>query len=131
MKTLTLTVALALGLGTAAFAADPIVGTWQTIKDDNGNSGQIRISECGGAICGTLVQSYDAQGKPFKSANQGRKLIWDMQNEGGGKYAGGKVYSPDRDKTYNGQLVLTGNSLDVKGCVLGICRSGGKWKRVK
>ena len=112
-------------------AADPIVGTWQTIKDDNGNSGQIKISECGSAICGVLVASFDSAGKKFKSENQGRKLIWDMKNEGGGKYAGGKVYSPDRDKTYNGQLVLSGNSLDVKGCVLGICRSGGKWKRVK
>lgn len=131
MKKLLTTAALALSLGTAAWAADPIVGTWQTIADDNGNSGQIQISECGNAICGTLVKSFDSAGKVFKSENQGRKLIWDMKNEGGGKYGGGKVYSPDRDKTYNGQLVLSGNSLDVKGCVLGICRSGGKWKRVK
>lgn len=131
MKTLLTAAALGLSLCTAAWAADPIVGTWQTIADDNGNSGQIQISECGSAICGTLVKSFDSAGKVFKSENQGRKLIWDMKNEGGGKYAGGKVYSPDRDKTYNGQLVLSGNSLDVKGCVLGICRSGGKWKRVK
>ena len=131
MKTLLTAAALTLGMATAALAADPIVGTWQTIKDDNGNSGQIQITECGAAICGTLVASFDASGKQFKSENQGRKLIWDMKNEGGGNYGGGKVYSPDRDKTYNGQLVLSGNSLDVKGCVLGICRSGGKWKRVK
>lgn len=131
MRTLLTAAALTLGIAGTAMAADPIVGTWQTIKDDNGNSGQIKISECGSAICGVLVASFDSAGKKFKSENQGRKLIWDMKNEGGGKYAGGKVYSPDRDKTYNGQLVLSGNSLDVKGCVLGICRSGGKWKRVK
>ena len=123
--------ALTIAMAGSAWAADPIVGTWQTIKDDNGNSGQIQIVECGTAICGTLVASFDSAGKAFKSENQGRKLIWDMKNQGGGKYAGGKVYSPDRDKTYNGQLVLSGNALDVKGCVLGICRSGGKWKRVK
>ena len=123
--------ALTIAMAGSAWAADPIVGTWQTIKDDNGNSGQIQIVECGAAICGTLVASFDSAGKAFKSENQGRKLIWDMKNQGGGKYAGGKVYSPDRDKTYNGQLVLSGNALDVKGCVLGICRSGGKWKRVK
>ncbi len=131
MKTFLTAAVLSVVMAGAAFAADPIVGTWQTIKDDNGNSGQIKVSECGAAICGTLVQSFDAAGKPFTSANQGRKLIWDMQNQGGGKYAGGKVYSPDRDKTYNGELVLSGNTLDVKGCVLGICRSGGKWSRVK
>ncbi|MFC6637720.1 DUF2147 domain-containing protein [Sulfitobacter sp. JBTF-M27] len=131
MKTLLTAAALSFAMASAAFAADPIIGTWQTIKDDNGNSGQISIVECGNAICGTLVKSFDEAGKTFKSENQGRKLIWDMQNQGGGKYGGGKVFSPDRGKTYNGQLVLSGNSLDVKGCVLGICRSGGKWKRVK
>ena len=131
MKTLLTSAVLSLGLAGAALAADPIVGTWQTIKDDNGNYGQIKITECGSAICGTLVKSFDASGKAFKSENQGRKLIWDMKNDGGGKYSGGKVYSPDRDKTYNGRMVLSGNSLDVKGCVLGVYRSGGKWARVK
>ncbi len=131
MKTTVIAAVLGFALGGAAWAADPIVGTWQTNKDDNGNSGQIKIVECGTAICGTLVKSVDAAGKTYESANLGRKLIWDMKNQGGGKYAGGKVHSPDRDKTYSGQLVLSGNSLDVKGCVLGICRSGGKWKRVK
>ena len=86
-----------IGMAGSAWAADPIVGTWQTIKDDNGNYGQIKITECGSAICGTLVKSFDSSGKAFKSANQGRKLIWDMSNDGGGKYSGGKVYSPDRD----------------------------------
>ncbi|WP_370400907.1 DUF2147 domain-containing protein [Sulfitobacter sp. JB4-11] len=131
MKSLFLAAVVSFGMAGAAWAADPIVGTWQTIKDDNGNYGQIKITECGSAICGTLVRSFDSAGKAFKSENQGRKLIWDMTNDGGGQYSGGKVYSPDRDKTYNGQLVLSGNALDVKGCVLGICRSGGKWSRVK
>lgn len=131
MKTLFFAAVATASMTTAGWAADPIVGTWQTIKDDNGNYGQISIKECGSNICGTLVTSFDSAGKAFKSENQGRKLIWDMKNDGGGKYSGGKVYSPDRDKTYNGQLVLSGNALDVKGCVLGICRSGGKWSRVK
>ncbi|MFK7835312.1 MAG: DUF2147 domain-containing protein [Sulfitobacter sp.] len=131
MKTLLTAAVVGLGLAGAAWAADPIVGTWQTIKDDNGNSGQIKVVECGNAICGTLVKSFDSAGKSYKSENIGRKLIWDMTSDGGGKYSGGKVFSPDRGKTYNGKLVLSGNSLDVKGCVLGVCRSGGKWTRVK
>lgn len=130
MKQLITAAALTFGLAGAAFAADPIVGTWQTIKDDNGNSGQIKIVECGAAICGTLVRSFDSNGKAFKSENQGRQLIWDMKNTGGGNYSGGKVFSPDRNKTYGGKLELSGNSLNVKGCVLGVCRSGGSWKRV-
>tara|TARA_R110002049_G_scaffold142277_2_gene304125 strand:+ start:1490 stop:1885 length:396 start_codon:yes stop_codon:yes gene_type:complete len=131
MKQLFAAAVLGISMAGAAYAADPIVGTWQTIKDDNGNSGQIKVVECGAAICGTLEKSFDANNKPFKSKNQGRKMIWDMKNEGGGNYGGGKVYSPDRDKTYGGKLVLSGNSLNVKGCVLGVCRSGGTWQRVK
>ncbi len=131
MKKLFAAVALGLSMAGAAWAADPIVGNWRTIADDNGNSGLIKVSECGAKICGTLVQSYDKSGKAFKSDNQGRKLIWDMVNIGGGNYGKGKVYSPDRDKTYGGKLKLAGDRLTVQGCVLGICRSGGTWSRVK
>ena len=131
MKKLLAAAAMTVAMSGTAFAADPIVGTWQTIKDDNGNFGQIKIVECGAKICGTLIQSFDSSGAPFKSKNQGRKLIWDMKADGGGKYSGGKVFSPDREKTYGGKLELSGNKLSVKGCVLGICRSGGTWKRVK
>ncbi|MBR9862741.1 MAG: DUF2147 domain-containing protein [Rhodobacteraceae bacterium] len=129
MKKLAIIAVLA-SLSAPAYA-DDIYGTWRTIADDNGNSGHIRISSCGSKICGVLVNSFDRNGKAFKSENQGRKLIWDMENKGGGNYGGGKVYSPDRDKTYSGKLVLQGNSLNVKGCVLGVCRSGGSWARVK
>ena len=130
MKKILAVTALGIAMAGTAYAADPIVGTWQTIKDDNGNSGQIKVVECGSKICGTLIKSFDASGKTFKSENQGRKLIWDMTADGGGKYSGGKVFSPDRGKTYSGRLELSGNSLNVKGCVLGVCRSGGTWKRV-
>mgnify|MGYP000628012490 CR=1 FL=1 len=131
MKTLIAAAVVGLSMATSAWAADPIVGTWRTIADDNGNSGLISVSECGAKICGVLVKSYDKNGKAFKSENQGRKLIWNMVNTGGGTYGKGKVYSPDRDKTYSGKLKLSGNKLNVQGCVLGICRSGGNWSRVK
>ncbi len=131
MKTFITAAVLSIGMAGTAFAADPIVGNWRTIADDNGNSGLISVSECGTKICGVLVKSYDKSGKAFKSENQGRKLIWDMVNTGGGSYGKGKVYSPDRGKTYSGKLQLSGNKLNVQGCVLGICRSGGSWARVK
>ncbi|MEM6479489.1 MAG: DUF2147 domain-containing protein [Pseudomonadota bacterium] len=123
--------ALFAGLGSAAFA-DDIVGTWQTIKDDNGNFGHIEIAPCGAAFCGTLVRSFDSNGAVFTSENQGRQIVWDMVAQGGGKYGAGKVYSPDRDQTYGGKMELSGNSLTVKGCLFGQtgCRSGGTWSRV-
>ena len=123
--------AAAMGLAmTGAAMADPVYGTWQTGKDDNGNYGHIKVSACGAAICGTLVKSFDASGKAWKSKNDGRKIIWDMKSDGGGSYSGGKVYAPDRDKTYSSKMNLKGSALNIKGCVLGICRDGGNWKRV-
>ena len=60
-KLVTLTAALSLMGGMAM--ADPLLGTWRTAKDDNGNSGLIQVSQCGNALCGKLVKSYDANGK--------------------------------------------------------------------
>ena len=119
---------VALGVGTAQ--ADPVHGMWQTVKDDNGNYGHIDVKDCGSAICGTLVKSFDSSGAAFKSENQGRKIIWNMKSDGGGAYSGGTVSSPDRDKTYSSKMTLKGNNLNIKGCVLVICRDGGTWKRV-
>lgn len=121
---------LALGLSTGMATADPLIGTWQTIGDDNGNFGHVQVAPCGSQLCGTLVRSYDANGASITSDNIGRQIISATSPTGGGEYRG-RVYSPDRDKTYNSRLKLSGDRLQVSGCVLGICRDGGTWQRVK
>ena len=130
MKQLMMATILTL-VASMAQAADPVEGTWQTKKDDNGNFGHIQVKPCGPAFCGTLVQSFDSSGKVMKSANVGKRIIWDMKPKGGGAYGDGKVWSPDRDKTYTSKMTLSGNNLAIKGCVFGICRDGGTWIRVK
>lgn len=129
MKHLILSAAFLIGLAGFA-AADPVYGTWKTEPDDNGNTGQIKVEACGSKICGTLVKSFDSSGAETQSPNIGKKIIWDMVAQGDGAYGGGKVWSPDRDKTYKSKMQLSGKSLAVQGCVLGICRDGGTWKRV-
>ena len=114
----------------AAMAADPLEGVWRTAADDNGNSGLIRVAPCGAKLCGVLVKAYDASGKEMASENIGRQIISETVNNGGGKYSG-KVYSPDRGKTYKSKLRLSGKVLKVSGCVVGICRDGGTWTKVK
>jgi uncharacterized protein (DUF2147 family) len=130
MKKLILAAAMTL-FGSAAFAADPIVGIWQTTKDDNGNYGHIEVKPCGPAFCGTLIKSFDSSGASLETENIGKQIIWDMVAYADGLYDDGKIWSPDRDKTYNSDMTLTGNSVTVRGCVLGICRDGGTWTRVK
>ena len=130
MKHLILAALLAV-TGGAAFAADPVEGVWKTKPDDNGNFGHVDVKPCGPAFCGTLIKAFDSAGKEKASDNIGKLIIWDMVAYGDGVYDDGKVWSPDRDKTYNSDMQLTGDKLAVRGCVLGICRDGGTWSRVK
>ena len=131
MKNLALAIGAAL-LWAMPAVADPIFGTWKTIPDDNGNYGHIEVKNCGGTICGTLAKSFDGAGKQIDSEHTGKKIVWDMKPNGGGKYSGGKIWSPDRDKVYTSKLnLLDNNSLNVSGCIAFICRDGGTWTRVK
>lgn len=129
MKKLAIIAALGVVLAGPALA-DPVHGVWKTKPDDNGHFGHVQIKDCGAAICGTLIKAFDGAGKPLKSDNVGKQIVWNMKAQGGGKYGKGKVWAPDRGKTYNSKMQLSGNSLDVSGCVLGICRAS-QWTRVK
>ncbi|MBV1866243.1 MAG: DUF2147 domain-containing protein [Rhodobacteraceae bacterium] len=129
MKKLIIAAAVAL-ITTPALAGDPVLGMWRSAPDDNGNTGHISVTSCGAKICGKLVKSFDKKGKETPSANIGRNIIWNMVSRGDGYYDSGKIWSPDRDKTYKSNMQLTGNKLKVKGCIAFICRDGGTWKRV-
>jgi uncharacterized protein (DUF2147 family) len=129
MRKIMMTAVAAIAFAGAAFA-DPLEGLWQTAADDNGNFGHIQVAPCGVALCGTLVKSFDAGGNEIASEFTGRNIIAETVARGDGQYRG-TVYAPDRDKTYNSRLQLSGSSLSVSGCVLGICRDGGTWTRVQ
>ena len=126
-----LTAAAALAMCATTALADPVFGTWKTIPDDNGYYGHIKVAQCGSKICGTLIKSFDGAGKQMESEHTGKKISWDMKTAGAGNYVEGKVWAPDRDKTYNSKMTLSGNSLKIKGCIFGICRDGGTWTRVQ
>ena len=129
MKKLLLAMVLSLAAGAAL--ADPVEGTWKTKPDDNGDFGYVQIKPCGPAFCGTLIKAFDSTGAEKASDNIGKKIVWDMVAYPDGLYDDGQIWSPDRNKTYNSDMQLSGDSLKVRGCVLGICRDGGSWSRVK
>ncbi len=120
----------ALVISAGAALADPVEGVWKTQPGDDGTYGLVTISTCGNQICGVLGQGFDSAGNKIDRGNIGKRMIWDMKSNGGGKYSGGKIWAPDRDKTYNSKMALSGNTLKVSGCVIGICRSQ-TWSRVK
>lgn len=131
MRTCVLAGILMIG-ATAAWSADPVEGSWKTKPDDNGNFGQVDIAPCGDKLCGVLMKSYDSTGAEMESENIGKQIVWDMVANGDGTYSDGKVWAPDRDKTYNAKMALSGETLAVSGCVLGgmICRAS-EWTRLK
>ncbi|WP_284164475.1 DUF2147 domain-containing protein [Frigidibacter sp. SD6-1] len=130
MKKLALAAVVTLAAG-AAFA-DPVEGVWKTKPDDNGNFGHVQIAPCGAKLCGVLIKAFDSAGAEKASENVGKQIVWDMTANGDGSYGGGKVWAPDRDKTYKSKMSLSGDTLSVSGCVLGgaICRASD-WTRVQ
>ena len=123
-------IGLALALMAGPAFADPIVGLYKTQPGDEGNYAHVEIFQCDAEICGVMREAFNAAGQAVESDAVGKRMIWAMKPQGGGKYAKGKIWAPDRDKTYNSKMALNGNSLKVSGCVFGICRSQ-TWSRVK
>jgi uncharacterized protein (DUF2147 family) len=116
-----------------AFAADPW-GNWYT-KD---NESQIRITNCGGLLCGSLVWLQDPNdpktGQPLTDkhnpnpSKQGRPLlgtqiILGMKPSGPNRWSG-ELYNAEDGKAYTGSFTMTGaNTADVQGCLLIFCQS--------
>jgi uncharacterized protein (DUF2147 family) len=125
-----------------AFAADPF-GTWYT----EGNESQIRISNCGDALCGTLVWLKEPNdpktGKPKiddenSDAKKRSRLLLGIQIVLGLKPNGtpdqwkGEVYNAKDGNTYTGFFTITGpDTAELKGCAMGFICKSQTWTRVK
>jgi uncharacterized protein (DUF2147 family) len=89
------------------------IGIWATEE----NKGNVRIEQCGTALCGYAVKS-------------GEKILINMTPEGS-KWTG-RIYDPDSGRNYNSTIAMKGsNALRVQGCVFGGIFCGGQtWTRV-
>lgn len=123
--------AVALAVFALPAMAEPAAGVWQTEAGESGGYLHVNIAPCGASVCGTILNAFDARGAVAADyAHIGKPIIWDMRPRGAGSYRGGKIWAPDSDKTYNSRMSLSGNALQVEGCVIGICR-GQTWTRVR
>ena len=130
MKKLCFAATMAMMTTGAAFA-DPVEGLWKTEPGDTGGYLYVTMAKCGDAICGTIKQAFKASGVNSDGYEHlGKRMIWDMKTKSGGAYSGGKIWAPDRDKTYKSKLQLNGDTMEVSGCVLVVCRDQN-WTRVK
>ncbi|MCT4554687.1 MAG: DUF2147 domain-containing protein [Pelagimonas sp.] len=124
----TMIAAMGLSLLASMAAADPVVGTWKTEVDD-GSYAYVKMSTCGSNVCGVISRTFNASGE-YTSDTKGKRLVWDMVPEGGGKYRKGKIWQPSTGKVYSSKMALSGNTLKVSGCVGPICKKQ-TWSRVK
>ena len=120
-------------------AGEP-TGIWLTQAGD----ARVRVSKCGGGICGVIVglkQPIDpATGKPQvddKNPNPalakrpmiGLPLFSGMHATGPGKWSG-RIYNADDGSTYASNVAVTGpDTLRVEGCLGAFC-GGETWTRV-
>lgn len=97
-----------------ALSDDGILGNWRTQPGDTA-----AITSCGEAYCITL-----------KDGQYSGRRIGRFSAAGAGSY-NGSITNPEDGKTYNGSGTLAGNSLKMRGCVLGglICKSQ-TWSRL-
>lgn len=114
-------------------AAQDISGLWKTEPGDTGGHLHVKILPCGDDICGTIDKAIDKEGVTVEDyEHQGKAIVWDMKTNGEGYWNKGKIWSPDRDKTYKSKMALTDGKLKVSGCVFGglICR-GQMWEKIE
>ncbi len=132
---------LAVGALTAPVTAqtgDP-TGLWRTPT----NGGQVRISRCGQALCGTLVTADNIQANPnLRDVNNADRALRTRRVQGlqmlsgftGGpsEWRGGAVYNPQDGRTYRGTITLSNaDTLNLRGCVIApLCRTQ-TWTRVR
>lgn len=152
MRKLTASIAVMLSLTVPAggFAAGPddILGIWNTEHKD----AKVEIFKCADKYCGKIVWLKDpayppgskegAPGTPKIDHNNpdpalrsrpvmGLQFMNDFAYAGDTVWKGGRLYDPEKGKTYSGKMTLVSpNQLDLRGFI-GISLLGrtSKWTR--
>lgn len=123
---------LAAALGAAIpgmAAARDATGVWRTEPTDQGVL-EVRIAPCGEALCGTIERARDLAGQEQPYEHTGRWMIRNMAPSGPGTWDRGEIWDPRNGRTFRSRMELSGSTLEVSGCVLGICQAQ-TWRRVR
>jgi uncharacterized protein (DUF2147 family) len=131
--------AVAMSIVYNAHASAPVVGTWMSA--DGGT--KVRVSECGGKLCGRVVwlsEPTGADGKPKTDRHNadaskrarpliGVPVVLGMKPDGANKWSG-QIYNADDGRTYQAHvMVVSDNAMKVQGCVLGVLCKTQTWSR--
>jgi uncharacterized protein (DUF2147 family) len=131
MRAVALATMIAVSCSSLALADDP-TGVWAL---ENGKV-TVKVSPCGDGLCGRIVgmkKPLDKHGNLKRDKDNpnpalrnrpvvGLTLFRDMKPTGNNQWEG-QIYVPDDGNTYNAVIYVSGDELQVKGCVVVFCRS--------
>ncbi len=113
----------------AASLAGSAEGVWVTEPMGLGGYAHVLITPCADRsdrLCGKITKIISSK----RDDLVGVELLRDMAAEGSNRWGDGNIYSPDKGKYYDSHMILTGDGLEVRGCIALICKSQ-KWARVE
>jgi len=118
--------ALLTMLGASASFADTgaIMGAWQ--REDG--IARVKVAPCGKVIC--MTNTYIRP--DVTDEKVGERLEFDVKEAGGDAPLAGSVLDPKTGKSYSATIIVQGDQMTTKGCVLGgiICKSTN-WTRLR
>jgi uncharacterized protein (DUF2147 family) len=122
-------VLLAVGLNAHAASpeGDTILGKWLTEKGKS----VVEVYHCGDAYCGRIVRLKEPLNKEGKekvddknpdASMRSRKIVGleilnGLQYKGSNKWEGGKIYDPEKGKTYKFKAWMEGGTLKFRGFI--------------
>ncbi len=113
-------VAAVAGLAGAAHAEVPL-GLWKSDPDATGLVVHVRTKPCGPALCGRIERAKDRRGYDTPSTVVGRKMLWDMQAQPDGSYAG-RIWEPVGNRMMQARMQVQGNTMRLNNCDGEDCR---------
>ncbi len=120
----------------------PPLGVWNTAE----GKGRVRITDCGGALCGNLIwlaQPNDEKGQPKRDVRNkdatrrdrpliGVPILISMKKDQDNRWRG-NIYNAEDGETYTAYLTVeNAGQLKVQGCILmgAVCRDQS-WTRAR
>jgi uncharacterized protein (DUF2147 family) len=117
----TLVIALVLSVSSAQAAGD-LMGAWQ--RGDG--IARVKVAPCGKVIC--MTNTYIRP--DVTDEKVGERLEFDVKSAGAD--LAGTVLDPKTGKSYSATIVVNGDRMSTRGCILGgvICKST-EWTRIR
>jgi uncharacterized protein (DUF2147 family) len=100
------------------------LGYWKTIDDETGKPKSIlKIYEVDGKYYGRVDRLLEkpgalcekCEGEDHNKPIEGMVVMWGMNADGGEEYSGGKIFDPEKNKTYRCSMWIKDGKLMVRG----------------